>query len=61
METIEQCSASEEAHGSAKSRQQQALPSAKPPTTQSRGRPQAGFAHLRPPLTSNVRPQKEPS
>jgi hypothetical protein len=24
-------------------------------TTQSRGRPQAGFAHLRPPLTSNVR------
>jgi hypothetical protein len=31
METIDQCSASEEAHGSAKSRQQQALPSAKPP------------------------------
>jgi hypothetical protein len=25
-------------------------------TPQSRGRPQAGFAHLRPPLTSNVRP-----
>ena len=29
-------------------------------TTPSRGRPQAGFAHLRPPLTSNVRPHEKP-
>ena len=30
-------------------------------TLQSTGRPQAGFAHLRPPVTSNVRAHMEPS
>ena len=29
------------------------------PNLPSRGRPQAGFAHLRPPLMSNVRPHKQ--
>jgi hypothetical protein len=46
METIDQCSASEEAHGSAKSRQQQALPSAKPPNHSVKGTSTSGLRPL---------------